>query len=155
MPLGTFHIPLSVRVELAGTALAGKDVGSAEGCPIRRLPGDAVVVDVPFPGREGTAVVHLVATQTPAYVDLAPPRIERTRIEGADLLVATDRPTRVVVFAASGSKGLRDARPVARRHQAERTHRIALPPAAGPVLYVGAITEWDQSALAGPLPVAN
>ncbi|MBT7301051.1 MAG: hypothetical protein HN849_16140 [Victivallales bacterium] len=155
LPLATLRIPLSVRVELAKTSLAGKDVASPEGCAIRRLPNDVVVVDIPFPGREGTVSVHLEATDTPNYMDLAKPRVLRTAFQNGSLLVTTDKPTRVVVFASPKGKGLRGVRPMARVHEPSTKHTIPLQPKPGHDLYVGAITERHQSSLVGPLPATK
>jgi hypothetical protein len=155
LPLGDFHIPLSVRVELAGTKLADRDVFSPQRCAIRRLPGNAIVVGVPFAGRACVAVIELKPTDTPSYLDLAKPRVLQTAFQDGNLLVTTDKPTRVVVFASPKGKGLRGVRPMARVHEPSTEHTIPLQPKPGHDLYVGAITERHQSSLVGPLPATK
>lgn len=151
LPLGVFRIPLSVGVNLADTRFAGQDLVSPEGCAIRRLAEDQFVVEVPFPGREGTVTVHLNPTTCPNYIDLERPRVEQAVLVDGKLQVHTDKPTRLVVFVSSADKGIRGVRAVARDHKLSCTHEIPLNLKPGEVFYVGVITQWKQSVLAGPL----
>jgi hypothetical protein len=151
LPLSAFHIPLSVRVELAGTKLADADVASPQGCAIRRLHGQVVVVDVPFSGQAGTVTIELRPTDKPHYIDLAKPRVLHTEWADGKLTVETDRPTRLAVFGSPKGKGMRGVRPLVRDHALTSKHVVPLAANPDQDLYVGTITEWDQSVLIGPL----
>jgi len=153
LPLSVFQIPLSVGVNLTGTRFAGQDFASPEGCAIRRLAKDQFVVDVPFAGHEGMVTVHLQPTTVANYVDLERPSVEQAVFLDGRLLVQTDKPTRLVVFASPAGKGIRGVRAVARSHELSSTHAISLNLKAEEVLFVGAITQWKQSVLVGPLPL--
>jgi hypothetical protein len=135
--------------------LAGKGVASPEGCAIRRMQGNVVVVDVPFPGREDTTTVHLKPTDKPQYIDLARPRVLGTTIADGKLTVETDRPTRLVLFASPKGKGLRGVRPLVRDHTLGKKHVVPLEAEPDQDLYVGTITGRDQSVLVGPIPQGN
>ena len=153
LPLSVFQIPLSVGVNLAGTRFSEQDLTSPEGCPIRRLAADQFVVDIPFTGHEGMVTVHLQPTSVANYIDLERPSVVHAVSQDGQLLVQTDKPTRLVVFASPAGKGIRGVRAVARSHKLSSKHAIPLKLKAGEVLFVGAITQWKQSVLVGPLPL--
>lgn len=152
LPLQVFHIPLSVRVDLRGTALGHGGV-SAGACPIRRLAADGVVVvDVPFHGREETVTVRLSAAEgTEHYLDFSLPSFVEVRRDGAFLGVRIDKPARVVLFTTPKGAGLRQVGPPARSNRLALEHRLPLDGRPDPDLYLGAITATGQSILRGPL----
>ena len=151
LPLHVFHIPLSAKVDLRQTLLAGKEI-SAGDCPIRKQAADLVVVDVPFHGREETVTVRLQAVQgTSHYLDFSRPNIVSIRPDGAALVVQTDQPTQAALFTTPKGAGLRKVGPPVRSHQLGVRHRLPWTVDVERDAYLGVITATGQSILVGPL----
>lgn len=155
LPLEIFRIPLSVRVDLAGTPWAGRDLVSPDAAGIRKLSPDVFVVEVPFHQREETVTVRLRTAKTsPDYLDFGLPSIVSVSGDPRAWRIVTDKPTRLVLFAAPHGAGLRKVTVLGRGNTLSREHAVAVDaktaPGAEDDLYVGAITALGQSILGGP-----
>ena len=155
LPLDRFRIPLSVRVDLAGTPWAGRDIVSPDAEGIHKLSTDVFVVEVPFHQKEETVTVRLFTAKTsPDYLDFGLPSIVSVSGEPGTWRIVTDKPTRLVLFAAPPGGDLRRVVPLGRSNTLGCRHVVVPGDTAakheGSDLYIGAITGTGQSILCGP-----
>ncbi|MBI5230933.1 MAG: hypothetical protein HY876_02085 [Coriobacteriales bacterium] len=123
-PLRSISIPLSVRVDLAGTPLEGRQVAARGDAGIRRVSDDLYIVEVPFVATGSR--VTLTKTHDPAYISLKPPKVTLER-SGSSLEFRTDRPTKAVLFlASSDTTNALAADVVWRSRRSATTHRVDL-----------------------------
>ncbi|WP_187260732.1 hypothetical protein [Pontibacter beigongshangensis] len=139
-------VPVSIRIDVSGTALAGKELQSSVGSILKKS-ANVFVVEVPY----NTDSFTLSETAIPAYVDLAAPTINYS-VSGSTLTVTTNKPCRVVLW--KHSRGGSDASMPAptRSNTLGTTHNFAVTSTdLQGDLYIGAITERKQSAVIGPI----
>lgn len=142
-------IPVSVRVDTTGTALAGKEIASSIGAVLKKS-ANVFVVEVPY----NTASFTLSETASPAYVDLTAPVVSWQENAG-ELVVTTSKPCKVVLWkVARGAAETAIVAPV-RSNTLSLTHTFTVTSTdkAGD-MYVGALTERKQSAVLGPIQIS-
>ena len=161
LPLSVFSIPLSVQVDLTGTALEGKDIYSAESPGIKKLDDDLYSVDVPFNEEEGFQIVKIATTDTPDYLDFQLPNIVSIRTNSNVLTVVTNKPTRLALFWTPNGDPEYEVRILCRCNNLSAEHLIdfndpsvlnyggdmTLGNLMNGNIYIGAITETKQSIL--------
>lgn len=166
LPLRAIQIPLSVKVNLAGTALEGRKITCPEACGVRKLSESLVVVDVPFHQREESVTVHLrEAVGAPGSLDFSLPSVVSVKLTGQRLHVRTDRPTRLALFTLPVGLALASVYPagtqrtatvelVGRDNTLTERHIMDLGATAPELmacdLYIGVISKERQSILWGP-----
>lgn len=101
------NTPISVFIDLTGTALAGGDVKLQHGLGnfgIRSLGSDQYVVDLPNPHiKEGVVSFKLVADSSANYYDFTTPIINSQVISSGQVTVTTNIPTRAALFKVPGT----------------------------------------------------
>ncbi|MCE5252060.1 T9SS type A sorting domain-containing protein [bacterium] len=98
LPIEVFSIPLSVQVDLSGTALAGNDITSNDSPGIRKIAPNLFSVDVPFTAQGNFLPVHIAPTTTPHYLDFVRPNFLSITAADRILTVETDKPVRLALF---------------------------------------------------------
>lgn len=129
--MGLLDVPLSVRVDLSSTALAGKDVWcNVGGC---FLDGGGVIIDLPLSNaRAGVVSATISEATSPIYINIAKPALTTS-----GNTVSADQPCKFVVWNASYS---------ALHRTDEFQYNIDVSAHSG-AAYVGAISSHGQSAI--------
>lgn len=166
LPLRTIQIPLSVKVNLMGTALEGKEIACPEASGIRKLSDNQVAVEVPFHQRAESVTVHLrEAVGKPGHLDFRLPSVVSVELTDNQLHVRTDRPTRLALFTLPAGLALANVCPagtqptatvelLGRGNTLAKCHVMDLDATAAELmtcdLYIGVISKERQSILWGP-----
>ncbi len=155
LPLEAIDIPLSVKVNVRGSSLQGRDITSPEVAGIGKLGPDVFIVDVPFHQRPETVTVHLRAADAPAYRDFSLPVVRKAALNGCMLTVETQPAARLAVFMNFDEQDPRKVSLIARSNKLEKHHKLDLSSHAESLrkcpLHIGVITEENQSILFGPV----
>lgn len=145
LPFKSIITSLSVRVDVSGTTLEGRDIDAD--ADVFKKDDNLFVVQVPYSRRDGFRAVRLRATSTPSYLDLSPPQILSVTKTGSKVTVITDKPTNVVLFSVPSGGMLYQASVLNRSNILSTTHEIDVGTTIGLDVYVGAITKEKQSVL--------
>lgn len=139
----TYNIPLSVRVDLTSTSLAGKQVKSNYG-KIRSLGSNVYIVQIPFQTKSENIIGVTLSEGTDGiFVETKP--VITTSISDGILTVQTNMPTKAVLFGvATGGQEI-DSLPIARSNAFNTIH--AFEHKTGMSYRVGAISEFYQASL--------
>lgn len=133
---------LSVQIDLTGTILAGKDLSSNFG--IQKVSENVFIAEVPY---NGYAI--LSESVLGEYLDFDLPTVTSASISNGKLTVATDKETKVTVFAVPSGTDLYNATLVARDNVLTTNHSIdiSLTDIVNNDIYIGCITKENQSIL--------
>lgn len=146
--LDRIKTPLSVKIDLTGTPLAGKQIKTSYGRLIS-LGGNQYIVEVPFVyGMEGVKGVRLTETANPDYYNFSKPTISVTVTDGI-MIVTTNRPTKAVLFGRNTGSSYVTATVRGRSNKLSYTH--SFPIVDGVTYNVGAITRESVLNLSGDL----
>lgn len=144
--LAGLNVPLSVKVNLAGTTLAGKAL-SASYSKLLALGGDQYIVELPYSLKnEGFIAVCLTEGANGLHSAVAPVGV--VNVLGSTLTVETDVPTRAVLFQVATGGAEYDSLPAARSNKYSTSHSFVI--TAGKDYRIGIISEMQQAALIGP-----
>ena len=145
------NTPISVFIDLTGTALAGGNVRLQNGLGnlgIRSLGSDQYVVDLPNPHiKEGVVSFKLVADSSANYYDFTAPTISSQVVASGNVTVTTNIPTRAAMFKVPGTATTdqRSATLWKRSNTLSTTH--VFPVNTGEYYYCGVITPMGESIL--------
>lgn len=140
--------PLSVKVDLSGTPLAGKSIKSSGG-GIISLGNDQYIIDVPFGiGMEGLKGVRLSEASSDDYYNFNKATIYASIDDGV-MTVTTDRPTKAVLFGRNTGSSYVTSTVRARHNMLSTGH--SFPISAATTYNVGVITKEKVMALSEDL----
>lgn len=161
-----FQTPISVSIDLTGTALTGNDLAAgANVAYVAKTGTDTFIADVDCSRRaDGLVLARLTTTVAPAYVTYTAPTISSVDYDSGVVTVITVEPTRIALFYTT--RGAEDytvelicrSNTLGTRHtvdlnidavrDAQRVYTLA-EIVAGDV-YIAATTETGKSATTGP-----
>lgn len=149
LPLRTIETPISIKVDLTGTILEGKEIQGIGDRGIRKLAANRYVVEVPYSKRDGFETIRLKGTTTPNYMDFSLPSIQSVERTGNMLTIITDKKTNIVVFGVPTGGQLYQASILKRHNTMSDEHVIDITgiELTNQDIYVGAITKEKQSVL--------
>lgn len=143
VPLIQFNTPLSVKVDLTGTVLAGKQVKSSFS-KVRNLGNNQYIVEVPYHSdEERFAVVELLEGTGGAFNTARP--TGTALISNGVITVTTNMPVKVAVFAVTAGGSEYNSLIYARSNELKSIHTI--PVISGNDYRVGIISEFGQANL--------
>lgn len=144
--LGSINTPLSVRVDLSNSSLAGKNVKASSG-KMRNRGGDIYIVEVPFSKEEGFSNVIIQEGSGGYFVETQP--VISKAIVGTNMTVTTDIPTKCVVFeVATGGNDFDSIISIPRSNELSTTHKFTI---GNNLDYrIGAISDYYQTSLLEP-----
>lgn len=138
-----YNIPLSVRVDLTGTYLAGKSVKSSYG-KLRSLGSNVYICELPLVTKEDTILaVELYEGVNGIFSEARP--TGTTSIAGTELTVTTDLPTKAVLYEVAAGGDRYDSKAIARVQTYATAHVFKI--SSGKSYRVGIITDFKQSNL--------
>lgn len=110
-PLDTINIPLSVKVDLTGTILEGRDITSSYGKIINKSD-NIFILEIPFNHKDGFGVIELNEGDN-GYYDTNIPTATITTSSGK-LTVSANQPCKMVLFSVASGGNYYDGLPVQR-----------------------------------------
>jgi len=147
LPLGGMATPVSVEIDLSATSLAGKNI-ITNTTGIRSLGSDVYIVDIPFGNAKEGFQRCILEEGTADYYDFTLPVISSDSVSSEVLTVVTDKPTNMVLFAATRGADVSTAVMLLRDNTMETTHTVNLSTAdQGKDIYIGVVTREGQSIL--------
>lgn len=139
LPAALIGTPISIRIDLTGTPLAGLDIVSSEARSIRKLSGNQWIVNI-LPRQFGDGYYGaILRAGAGSYYDAA-----RPDLSFAAGTVTADRPCKFVVWRKPTASGIEALALVERRTDWRTSLPVAV--AGGYNYYVGAITPSRNSA---------
>lgn len=140
---------LSVEVDLTGTLLEGKEIEGVGDKGIIKKSANHFIIEVPYSKKDGFHVVKLRESFSPNYLDLSLPVILSVNKNGNVLSVVTDKPTKVVVFAADKGAIFYQSKTLKRDSTLNTSHSFDLSGVDFTIkdIYIGAVTKERQSVL--------
>jgi len=148
--LDSLNIPLSVRVDLSGTSLAGKNVVSSFG-KLRKVDNDIYIAEIPFLSHEeGFLSVFLTEGENGIYDESLP---EFTySIDAGVLKIVTNVPTKATMFYVLTGGNDYDSMPSERSNQEyKKEHSFSL--VSGYDFRIGLVSDFGMSSLSDAITV--
>lgn len=131
--------PLSVRIDLSGTSLSGKNIKCEKARSIRKIGGDVWVINIPYSGFGEFGGVE-IEEGTQYYYNQNTPNLTKS----GDT-VASDIPCKFVVWRKANSSGIETTVEVDRVNV--YSNSINIDRISGFTYYVGGISESNHSSL--------
>lgn len=139
--------PVSLVIDLAGTALEGQHVKSRKG-KLLPLGDDKYILDWQLSSEGAKEMIFtniITATDTPRYIDLDRPQITSSTVGASTITVTTDVPTKAVLFRAAVGAPDYQVTKYSRKNTLSTSHVFDISGTYD--WYVGVITEYNQSKL--------
>lgn len=149
LPLTLIRVPISVRINLTGTVLAGKDIQTNYGTI---LPDgvDEYIIQIPFDNPfEGFTGCILSETNSTSYISLDLPAVVSSIKSGNSITVNTDKPTTAALFKAVGGADISTSVIHARSNTLGTQHIFDITGFTSYDFRCGINTETKQSILSG------
>jgi len=140
--LETINIPLSAKIDLTGTSLAGKNIISNYG-KIVSLGSNQYIIQIPFNQQELFQGVILQEGSNGYFVTTIPTATKAT--SGNVLTITTNIPTKAVLYAVATGGNDYDSQPVSRSNTFKNTHTFMI--TSGNDYRAGIISEFGQANL--------
>lgn len=145
IPYETINTSLSVKVDLTGTILEGKDITGAT--EIIKLSANQYIIQVPYSKYDGFRSIRLKQTTTQKYLTLEKPQIITKGIEGTSLNVTTDAETKLVAFSVPTGEELHNAIIIQRSNTFAKKHSIDIRNFLDSDIYIGIVNKVGKSLL--------
>jgi hypothetical protein len=141
------RVPISIRINLTGTYLAGKSITTNYGSVLSK-GGNVYVIQIPYGNAfEGFGACVLSETATPTYINLNVPVITSSSRVGNVITINADQPTRAALFKAVTGADINTSTIYSRDNVLSTTHVFDITGATGNDFRCGLITETKQSIL--------
>ncbi len=155
-----FTVPIAIELDTSDTSLSGCDLSASGAVSLRKIDTDLFIIEVAFNKQSETVDVVLSATAKPDYLNFDLPVITSITHIDDTWSVATDKPTRLVVFSTPEGQDLSDISVVdcsddvenrvdapVRDNTLATMHQFTLQESNYLDYYVGVITKQRQSIL--------
>lgn len=147
LPERRIYTPLSVIVDLTGTALAGKNITATSG-KIANLGSNRVLVEVPYPyaDNNGVSAVKLFEVENADYIALGRPVISNVVINGDIVTFNTDIPCYSEVFEITNANDISRYKP---RYidSLKTSHEVKIKSSSNKDFAIGVISEIGKTNL--------
>jgi len=142
-PLKCLNTPLTIKVDLTGTYLAGKSIKTSFGNPIS-LGSNQFLIEVPFNSEVEAFATVVISEAAADYVTLSQPSVSKS-ISGTNVLISSGTKVKTVLFQAESGMELKDVTVISRGQEFNENHNITFDPTKES--WVGVISRTGKSNL--------